>query len=283
MDFVVQRALEDAADLPSVFVIDDGQSVAAHGLRQVATALLDELAPGSQLVIASRTEPPLPIGRLRAHRALVEVRTNDLAMTPAEAATLLRQAGLELDFGAVQTLSGQTEGWPVGALSGGAVASRPGRRRRAVSSGFAGDDHLIAEYFRDEFLAELSPELRAVPQPELGARRALGSGVRRGARADRVGGHARRAGTIRNLMLIPRSIAATNDSAGTACSGDAQSRAAAHGTRARASAARARERPGSGATAISMARSGTPSRQATSRGPAICSGRISLAYLAARP
>ncbi len=57
-------------------------------------------------------EPPLPIGRLRANRRLVEVRSEDLAMVPAEAAALVRMAGLELDFRAVQTLSLRTEGWP---------------------------------------------------------------------------------------------------------------------------------------------------------------------------
>src|SRR5262249_38240214 len=62
-DAVVQHALHDAADLPSVFVIDDGQSVSAAALRQVTTALLAELRPGSQVALASRTEPLLPIAR----------------------------------------------------------------------------------------------------------------------------------------------------------------------------------------------------------------------------
>ena len=155
VEVVVQRALEDAAYLPSVFVIDDGQSLPAHTLRQVATALLAEIRSGSQVALASRTEPSLPIGRLRAQRELVEIRTEDLAMTPAEAATLLRLAGLELDFASVQALSRQTEGWPAG-LYLAALSLRDQADVRGGLKHFAGDDRFVAEYFRDVVLASLS-------------------------------------------------------------------------------------------------------------------------------
>jgi len=150
-----------SADLRSrafVLVLDDAHNSRPSVLKAVVTALLDGLGSESQVALATRTEPTLPVGRLRAHRALVEVRTEDLAMAPAEAATLLRQAGLELDFGAVQTLSGQTEGWPVGLY----LAALTLRAQGDVAAGLkhlTGSDHLIADYFRDEFLAELTPEL----------------------------------------------------------------------------------------------------------------------------
>jgi LuxR family maltose regulon positive regulatory protein len=155
VEIVVEVALQDAADLPSVFVIDDAHSVPAPALRQLATAVLAELDSGSQLVIASRTEPSLPIGRLRAQRELVEIRTEDLAMSPAEAANLLRLAGLELDFASVQALSRETEGWPAG-LYLAALSLRDQDDVRGALRRFAGDDHFVAEYFRDEVLAPLS-------------------------------------------------------------------------------------------------------------------------------
>ena len=36
---------------------------------------------GSQLALASRSEPGLPVGSLRAHRRIFELRTGDMAMT----------------------------------------------------------------------------------------------------------------------------------------------------------------------------------------------------------
>jgi LuxR family transcriptional regulator, maltose regulon positive regulatory protein len=142
-----------------VLVVDDAHTIPGTALWAVVTELLEQLGAGSQLAVACRSKPPLPIGRLRAHRALVEVRTEDLAMTPVQAATLLRLAGLELEFGSVQTLSRQTEGWPVG-LYLAALSLRGQDDVGAALKQFGGDDHMIAEYFRDEVLAQL-PDDRA--------------------------------------------------------------------------------------------------------------------------
>jgi LuxR family transcriptional regulator, maltose regulon positive regulatory protein len=140
-----------------VLVLDDAQAIPPSMLRAVVSPLLEGLGQGSQIALATRTEPPLPIGRLRAHRALVEIRAEDLTMAPAEAATLLRLAGLELDFGAVQALCRQTEGWPAGLYLAALSLRAQGDLATALKS-FAGDDHLVAEYLRDEFLAALSPK-----------------------------------------------------------------------------------------------------------------------------
>jgi LuxR family maltose regulon positive regulatory protein len=142
-----------------VLVLDDAHAAAPAALRGLVSDALAQIGPGSQIAVASRTEPALPMGRLRAHRMLVEVRTEDLAMAPAEAAALLRLAGLELDFGAVQLLCRRTEGWPAGlylaALSIGREEDVAGALER-----FGGDDRLASEYFRDEFLDGLSPALK---------------------------------------------------------------------------------------------------------------------------
>jgi LuxR family maltose regulon positive regulatory protein len=143
-----------------VLILDDAHAAAPHALREVAMRRLAQLRDGSQLAISSRTEPPLPTGRLRAHRALVEVRAGDLAMAPAHAATLLRHAGLELEFGAVQALSRRTEGWPVG-LYLAALSLRDDEDPAASVKQFGGDDELVTDYFRDESLTELDPELES--------------------------------------------------------------------------------------------------------------------------
>jgi LuxR family transcriptional regulator, maltose regulon positive regulatory protein len=141
-----------------VVVVDDADLLAPELLREVATAVLGDLPRGSMLALASRTKPELPIGRLRAHRALVEIRMNDLAMTPAEATTLLRQAGFELECDAVRTLVRRTEGWPA-ALYLAALSLREHPDRPAGVAGFRGDDHLLSEYLRDDVLSALPAEL----------------------------------------------------------------------------------------------------------------------------
>ncbi len=140
-----------------VLVIDDAHTVAGTAVWAVVTALLGQLGGGAQLAVASRTEPPLAIGRLRAHRSLIELRTADLAMEPEQAASLLARAGLELDAGSARALLELTEGWPVG-LYLAALSLRGEPDLPAAVKRLRGDDHLIAEYFRDELLSRLSSD-----------------------------------------------------------------------------------------------------------------------------
>src|ERR1700733_11998026 len=90
--------------VPCVVVLEDAHLAEAETLRRIVDEAMLQLPAGSALALASRREPMLPLGRMRAHRTVVEVRIDDLALTSAEAAPLLRGAGLELDFGVVQTL-----------------------------------------------------------------------------------------------------------------------------------------------------------------------------------
>ena len=138
-----------------VLVLDDCHLVAPKVLRKVVNTCLKGLPPGSMVAVASRTEPPLPLGRLRAHRELVEVRMADLAMAPAEAASLLRGAGIELEFEQIQALVRRTEGWPA-ALYLAAISLRD---RPAGDMSFGGDDHLLVEYLRDDVLSAVPAEL----------------------------------------------------------------------------------------------------------------------------
>lgn len=106
--------------------------------------------------MASRCELALSLGRMRAERVLSEVQSDDLSMSAAEAASLLRNTGRELEFAEVQELVRRTEGWPamleLAASSYGQqseLAEQPVQPR--------GDDHVISEYFRAELLASLPP------------------------------------------------------------------------------------------------------------------------------
>ncbi len=152
----VAAAVEDVKARHSSFVlvVDDADAVPGALLQEGIGP--ERLEKGSTLAVASRCEPSLPIGRLRAHRALVELRMSDLALTASEAATLLRRAGIQLDLDALEALVRRTEGWPA-ALYLAALALRDAPERPAT--GFGGDDHLLAEFVRDEVLPALPAEL----------------------------------------------------------------------------------------------------------------------------
>ncbi len=142
-----------------VIVFDDAHVVPPELLGDAVLGVLGWLPEGSQLAIASRHEPTLALGRMRAERMLVELRSDDLSMSAAEAASLLRRAGLASGFTAVQDLVRRTEGWPVALqLAAIACAERPELRHDFAQ--LSGDDHLLADYFRAELLAPLPPSAR---------------------------------------------------------------------------------------------------------------------------
>jgi LuxR family transcriptional regulator, maltose regulon positive regulatory protein len=143
--------------LPVVVVLDDVHLLGdQEGLEAVAV-LVDHLRPGSQLVVTSRGEPPLPVARWRAEGRLAELGPGELAMSPAEAGSLLAAARVELADAQVAELTRRTEGWPV-ALYLAALAHKAGGQPANAGFAFAGDDRFLADYLHAELLAQLPAE-----------------------------------------------------------------------------------------------------------------------------
>jgi LuxR family transcriptional regulator, maltose regulon positive regulatory protein len=138
-----------------VVVLDDSHLIAADRLCELIEPALAEIPAGSAIALASRTEPQLPTGRLRAHRLLSEIRIGQLAMDCIEADELLRGAGLELGLDEVEALVTHCEGWPA-ALYLAALANRGCADERGR---FGGHHHVISEYLRAEILDPLPEEL----------------------------------------------------------------------------------------------------------------------------
>lgn len=105
----------DALQQESVLILVDYHSIETLSIPRNLTFLLDHLPTKFHLVIASRTDPPLPLSRLRARHQLVELRVDDLRFTIAEAATFLNDAmGLHLTADDIAALETRTEGWIAG-------------------------------------------------------------------------------------------------------------------------------------------------------------------------
>ena len=72
-----------------VLVLDDYHVIDSPELHGSLVFLLDHLPAGLRVVLVSRSDPPLPLARLRAKGQLAEVRPADLRFTVPEAAALL--------------------------------------------------------------------------------------------------------------------------------------------------------------------------------------------------
>jgi LuxR family maltose regulon positive regulatory protein len=100
---------------PSVLVLDDYHLIAEEQVHRAVTFLLDHLPAQMLLAIASRSDPPLSLARLRARGQLVELRQGDLRFQPEEAGAFFQQlTALSLAPGQAQALAAQTEGWAAG-------------------------------------------------------------------------------------------------------------------------------------------------------------------------
>ena len=140
-----------------MLVLDDAHRLHASESLRALSDLIERVRPGSQIAVASRRDPELPIGRLRAHRMVVELRAPDLAMRADEAAGLLELAGFEPDDDGIAALLRRTEGWPAGLyLAALALRDQPDKRRALKR--FGGDDRLVVDFVRDELLSQLAPE-----------------------------------------------------------------------------------------------------------------------------
>jgi LuxR family maltose regulon positive regulatory protein len=166
------RALRDAA-LPSllnelitqpgqiVLVLDDYHVITDRTVHETVSLLVERLPEHVHLVVATRGNPPLPLGRLRAAGELRELRADDLAFDTDEVTRVLTAVpGVDLGADDVDRLARRTEGWPAGvALAAASLAGRGGQVSAFVEA-FTGTDRYVLDYLGTEVLAGLPPDLR---------------------------------------------------------------------------------------------------------------------------
>ncbi|HTF07035.1 MAG TPA: LuxR C-terminal-related transcriptional regulator [Asanoa sp.] len=146
-----------------VVVLDDYHAIGASEVHEAVTFLLDHLPDQLHLVMATRSDPPLPLARLRTRGQLTELRAADLRFTATEAREFLNQVmGLELTAADVAALEDRTEGWIAGLQL--AALSLRGIADRAEVAGFieafTGSNRFVIDYLADEVLARQPPQVR---------------------------------------------------------------------------------------------------------------------------
>jgi LuxR family maltose regulon positive regulatory protein len=142
-------------------VLDDFQAVTdAECLRSIEYAL-GRLPDKARLILITRADPSLGLGRLRARGALLELRRDELAFTFAEARELLvGRAALQLEDEEIDVLVRRTEGWPAALYLAALWLRNADDQHRAVRQ-FDGDQRYVAEYLSHEVLSALDADKRA--------------------------------------------------------------------------------------------------------------------------
>jgi LuxR family maltose regulon positive regulatory protein len=146
----------------AALILDDFHRLTSGPARDTLAWFIDRVPSTFQLVLATRSEPALPLGSLRAHGALLEVRAGDLGFTPDEARTLLNER-LELDLEErdVDDLVARTEGWPAG-LYLAALSLQGVDDRHAFLTRFGGKSRHVVDFLVDEVLEAHDPATQAL-------------------------------------------------------------------------------------------------------------------------
>jgi LuxR family maltose regulon positive regulatory protein len=148
----------DARDEPLVLVLDDLHLV-AEVVREDLERLVRYPPPSLRLVLVTRADPPLGLGRLRLEGWLTEIRARDLAFTLDEAVALFDALAVPVVPADIATLWRRTEGWSA-ALCLAAISVRAHPEPSEFIEHFAGTDATVSDYLLSEVLARQPPERR---------------------------------------------------------------------------------------------------------------------------
>ena len=142
-----------------LLVLDDYHLISAQPVHESVAFLVEHRPAGMCVVLASRSDPPLPLARLRARGQLTEMRVAELRFTPAEAAELLQHAASALPDASVAALAARTEGWAAG-LALAALSLRGHEDAAAFVAAFTGSHRYVLDYLAEEVLDRQDGQLR---------------------------------------------------------------------------------------------------------------------------
>ena len=154
VDLALPTLLNELTVLDSahVLVLDDYHLIDHDDVHESVEYLLTYLPTTLRVVIASRSDPRLPLARMRVRGELAELRAADLGFSTEEGAELLNAAGVDATTAAA--LWERTEGWAAG-LQLAALTFDAAQQPEAAAAALRGDDRHILDYLSTEVLDRL--------------------------------------------------------------------------------------------------------------------------------
>ena len=157
---LINELAADPREDEVLLVLDDYHLIDSQAVHESLLFLLEYVPPGLRMVLASRSDPPLPLARLRAGGQLAELRAAELRFTADEAAALLREAiGADLPGTAVAALTARTEGWAAGLQLAG-LSLRGQADTAGFVAAFSGSHRYVLDYLTGEVLERQNPQVR---------------------------------------------------------------------------------------------------------------------------
>ncbi len=157
---LVDLAVDTLAPGPWVLVLDDVHHLRSGEALGALRLLLERVPPRLDLVLCTRADPPVALGRMRLDGRLGEIRNADLEFTLDEAAELLASQGVDLRADDVRALWSRTQGWAAGLrLAAGALAAAGDPHELVVSA--TATEAAVGDYLLEEVLDRQDPDVQS--------------------------------------------------------------------------------------------------------------------------
>ncbi len=149
-------------ETPLILVLDDYHTIERADIHEAIGFLINHLPPTVQVVIATRSDPPLSLANLRVRRQLTEIRADTLRFTLDEARAFFDQAiAPRLSSDDLARLERRTEGWIAGLqLAALSLQNRSPDQMTQFIAAFSGSNRHIIDYLIEEVLNQQSEEIR---------------------------------------------------------------------------------------------------------------------------
>lgn len=143
----------------TILVLDDYHHITNPRIHRLIAQLVRQAPPSLRIIINTRVDPPLGLGRLRARHSLTELRAHHLQFSVAETQEFLGHVLAEpVDTAMIELLHERTEGWIVG-LRLAALTMRSGQVETVLRNFSDYSNRYIMDYLMDEVLAHQPSEV----------------------------------------------------------------------------------------------------------------------------
>ena len=143
-----------------LLVLDDFHLTDTGEISTIVTFLLERIPVNIHIVISTRSDPALPLARLRSQHQLVELRSSDLRFTANDISVLFnRKLKIGLSIDDAYALETKTEGWIAG-LQLTALSIHDRKNVSEFIQNLKGDNGYIMDYLIEEVLKIQSEDIR---------------------------------------------------------------------------------------------------------------------------
>jgi LuxR family maltose regulon positive regulatory protein len=162
IETILSSLINELAAVPDLLtlVLDDYHLIESPSIHEGLAFLVEHMPSQMRLIITTRSDPALPLARMRVRGELLELRSSDLRFSPPQIASFFTDVmGLSLTTDQVSALDSRVEGWIAGLQLAG-LALQGKSEPAAFIASFAGDHHYVLDYLGDEILDRLPDELQ---------------------------------------------------------------------------------------------------------------------------